>query len=72
MRQSVRTATAPAAAQQQLKAKQGRTPYLVEMKIVDDEGNDLPRDGEAYGHLVVRGPAVAGAHARSRRLGTGA
>jgi fatty-acyl-CoA synthase len=42
-----------------LKLKQGRTPYLVEMKIVDDEHNDLPRDGKTSGHLLVRGPAVS-------------
>jgi len=42
-----------------LKLKQGRTPYLVEMKIVDDDHNDLPRDGVTSGHLLVRGPAVS-------------
>jgi acyl-CoA synthetase (AMP-forming)/AMP-acid ligase II len=45
-----------------LKLKQGRTPYLVEMKIVDDEGNDLPRDGKTSGHLMVRGPAISSAY----------
>ncbi len=45
----------------QLKLKQGRTPYLVEMKIVDD-GKELPRDGKTFGHLVVKGPAVAKAY----------
>jgi len=49
-------------AQLKLKEKQGRTPYLVEMKIVDDDGNDLPRDGETFGHLLVRGPAVSKAY----------
>ncbi len=49
-------------AQLKLNEKQGRTPYLVEMKIVDDEGDDLPRDGETFGHLMVRGPAVAKAY----------
>ncbi len=49
-------------AQLKLKEKQGRSPYLVEMKIVDDEGNDLPRDGKTFGHLLVRGPAVAKAY----------
>ena len=49
-------------AQLKLKEKQGRSPYLVEMKIVDDEGNDLPRDGETFGHLMVRGPAIAKAY----------
>ena len=45
-----------------LKLKQGRTPYLVEMKIVDDEGNDLPRDGKTSGHLLVRGPSISSAY----------
>jgi fatty-acyl-CoA synthase len=44
--------------QLKLKEKQGRTPYLVEMKIVDDDGKDLPRDGKSFGHLLVKGPAV--------------
>lgn len=45
-----------------LKLKQGRTPYLVEMKVVDDDGKDLPRDGKSAGHLLVRGPSVAKAY----------
>ena len=46
----------------QQKLKQGRAPYSVEMKIVDDDGQELPRDGEAFGHLLVRGPAVAASY----------
>jgi len=42
-----------------LKEKQGRTPYLVEMKTVDDDGRDLPRDGKSSGHLLVKGPCVS-------------
>jgi fatty-acyl-CoA synthase len=45
-----------------LKEKQGRTPFLVEMKIVDDGHKNLPHDGKAFGHLLVRGPAVAKAY----------
>lgn len=41
------------------KLKQGRTPFGVELKIVDDEGKDLPNDGETSGRLLVRGGAVA-------------
>jgi fatty-acyl-CoA synthase len=44
------------------KLKQGRAPFGVEMKIVDDNGQSLPRDGKSAGHLVVRGPAVAKAY----------
>ena len=39
-------------------AKQGRPVFGVEMKIVDDAGNDLPKDGEAAGNLLVRGPWI--------------
>jgi fatty-acyl-CoA synthase len=41
-----------------LKLKQGRAPFTVEMKIVDDAGKELPRDGKTFGRLQVRGPAV--------------
>ncbi len=41
-----------------VKVKQGRAPYLVEMKITDDDGNELPRDGKTFGNLKVRGPFI--------------
>ena len=41
------------------KLKQGRPPFGVEMKTINDEGELLPRDGKTAGRLVVRGPAVA-------------
>jgi fatty-acyl-CoA synthase len=44
------------------KLKQGRSPFGVEMKVIDDNGVELPRDGKTAGHLVVRGPAVARAY----------
>lgn len=42
----------------QLQAKQGRPVFGVEMKIVDEDNNTLPRDGVAYGRLLVRGPWI--------------
>ena len=42
----------------QVRLKQGRPPYGVEMTIVDDAGNELPRDGKAFGDLLVRGPWI--------------
>ena len=41
-----------------VRSKQGRPPFGMEMKIVDDEGNSLPHDGIAFGKLMVRGPRV--------------
>ncbi|MBH97918.1 MAG: long-chain fatty acid--CoA ligase [Rhodospirillaceae bacterium] len=45
-----------------VRAKQGRAPFGVDMKIVDDEGKDLPHDGVAFGDLKVRGWWVADAY----------
>ncbi|HEY5635620.1 MAG TPA: 3-(methylthio)propionyl-CoA ligase [Burkholderiales bacterium] len=45
-------------AQLALKNKQGRTIYGVDMKIVGEDGKELPRDGKAFGDLLVRGPWV--------------
>jgi fatty-acyl-CoA synthase len=42
--------------------KQGHAPFCVDMKITDDEGRDMPRDGATFGRLKVRGPAVARAY----------
>jgi fatty-acyl-CoA synthase len=41
-----------------LKQKQGRAVYGVDMKIVDGTGRDLPWDGKAFGNLLVRGPWI--------------
>jgi fatty-acyl-CoA synthase len=42
-----------------VQVKQGHPPFGVEMKIADDTGKELPRDGKTFGRLKVRGPAVA-------------
>ena len=41
-----------------VRVKQGRPACGVDMKIVDDEGRDLPHDGVAFGRLMVKGPWV--------------
>ncbi len=47
-----------------LKLKQGRAPFTVEMKIIDDQGRPAPHDGKTYGRLMVKGPAIAKAYFR--------
>lgn len=42
-----------------VKLKQGRGVWGVDLKIVDDAGKVQPWDGEAFGHLRVRGPWIA-------------
>jgi fatty-acyl-CoA synthase len=64
-----------------LATRAGRGVYGCDLRIVDDEGNDLPWDGEAYGALQVRGPWVcsdyfklegsAGAHTEDGWFDTG-
>ena len=44
--------------QTQIICKQGKVPFGVDMKIVDDTGAELPWDGVAAGDLHVRGPWV--------------
>ncbi|MGE0154910.1 MAG: long-chain fatty acid--CoA ligase [Reyranellaceae bacterium] len=40
----------------------GRSNFLCELRIVDDEGRPLPRDGIASGHLMAKGPIIAGGY----------
>ncbi|SEA78782.1 3-(methylthio)propionyl-CoA ligase [Paraburkholderia sartisoli] len=44
--------------QRKLREKQGHVMYGVDMKIVGEDGNELPWDGIAFGDLHVRGPWV--------------
>ncbi len=41
-----------------VQAKQGRAVYGVDMKVVGEDGQELPRDGKASGELLVRGPWI--------------
>ncbi len=45
-------------------AGRGRPVFGVEMRITDDEGRELPRDGKLSGHLMVRGPWIAAGYFR--------
>lgn len=44
--------------QRKILQKQGHAVYGVDMKIVDDDGKELPWDGTTYGHLLVKGPWI--------------
>ncbi|MBS3998741.1 MAG: fatty-acid--CoA ligase [Hydrogenophaga sp.] len=48
----------PPEEQTRILLKQGRAVYGVDMKIVDESGQELPWDGKAYGDLLVRGPWI--------------
>ena len=45
-----------------IRLKQGRGIFGVDMKIVGDQGQELPWDGKAYGDLLVKGPWVISAY----------
>jgi acyl-CoA synthetase (AMP-forming)/AMP-acid ligase II len=51
-----------AAATSKRKLKQGRGLYGVDLRIIGEDGSELPRDGKSTGALQVRGPWVAGAY----------
>jgi acyl-CoA synthetase (AMP-forming)/AMP-acid ligase II len=46
------------AEQQKLRTTQGRPPYGVDLRLVDDEGRMLPHDGATQGRLQIRGPWI--------------
>jgi fatty-acyl-CoA synthase len=48
----------PKEAQYAVQAKQGRVMFNVDLKIVDENGAELPHDGVSRGELLVRGPWV--------------
>jgi fatty-acyl-CoA synthase len=48
----------PKDAQTAMLMKQGRAPFGVDWRIVDENGKELPQDGKAFGDLQVRGPWV--------------
>jgi 3-(methylthio)propionyl---CoA ligase len=55
----------PPAARHSLMAKQGKSVFGVEIKVVDDDGRDLPRDGKSQGQLMVRGQWTVSGYYRS-------
>jgi 3-(methylthio)propionyl---CoA ligase len=47
--------------------RQGRLQFGIDLKIVDDDGIDLPHDGISAGSLLVRGPWVLERYFRSEK-----
>jgi fatty-acyl-CoA synthase len=54
----------PKEEQRKIMQKQGHAIYGVDMKIVDDDGAELPWDGATYGHLLVKGPWIIASYFR--------
>jgi len=48
-----------------IEIKQGRPPFGIDLKIVDDHGDPLPHDGKTSGALLVRGHWVLSQYFRS-------
>ena len=57
----------PKEEQFKVELKQGRPPFGVDMKIVDPDGKELPRDGKAFGDLMVRGPWVISSYFKGEK-----
>jgi fatty-acyl-CoA synthase len=55
----------PEAEQDAIRVKQGRPIFGIELKIVGDNNEELPWDGEASGAVKVRGPWVTGSYYKS-------
>lgn len=48
-----------------LMQSQGRPPFMVETRSVDENGKVQPRDGKSVGHLQVRGPCILRSYFRA-------
>jgi fatty-acyl-CoA synthase len=55
-------AAAPPAVRRRERLKQGPFSFLVDWRIVDEDGHDVAADGTARGELLVRGAAVAASY----------
>jgi fatty-acyl-CoA synthase len=53
---------APKEKRRDLRIKQGRAIFGVELEIRDGDGKDLPHDGVAFGDLMIRGPWIANSY----------
>jgi fatty-acyl-CoA synthase len=54
----------PKEEQRKILQKQGHAIFGVDMKIVDDDGIELPWDGKSFGHLLVKGPWIVASYFR--------
>ncbi len=52
----------PVEEQRHLQTSQGRKIFMVDLKIVDDNGKRLPEDGNNIGNLYIRGNTIAGGY----------
>jgi fatty-acyl-CoA synthase len=57
----------PAAQRHAIVAKQGKSMYGIEIKVVDEAGATLPRDGISQGELYVRGQWVVSAYYKAEQ-----
>ena len=53
--------------QHRLRESQGRPPFGVDLKVVGEDGQELPRDGKATGELHVKGHWVLDSYFRKTR-----
>ncbi len=53
-----------------LLTRQGHRVFGLELKIIDEDGNTLPEDGEAAGTVMVRGPWVVQRYFKSEHSAT--
>jgi fatty-acyl-CoA synthase len=60
-------AAADSSVQLDYRARQGPPTPGVELRVLDADGNDVPRDGQTMGELVTRGIWVTGAYYQDER-----
>jgi fatty-acyl-CoA synthase len=53
----------------EFRCKTGRPTPLVEVRVVDEDGHDVPRDGDATGEIITRAPWLTTGYHKEPELG---
>lgn len=55
--------------QLEIRTRTGRAALLVDLKVIDEQGNEVPKDGKSLGEIVVRGPYLTMGYYKDKEKG---
>ncbi|WP_010256846.1 fatty acid--CoA ligase [Myroides injenensis] len=55
--------------QLEIRTRTGRAALLVDLKVIDEQGNEVPKDGKSLGEIVVRAPYLTMGYYKDKEKG---
>ncbi|WP_267740584.1 fatty acid--CoA ligase [Myroides injenensis] len=55
--------------QLEIRTRTGRAALLVDLKVVDEQGNEVPKDGKSLGEIIVRAPYLTMGYYKDKEKG---